>query len=114
MVVMRSWTPPTDNGDSADDPEAQATDTLFEGLITGIMGADVPLVGVEPSDVQGVQRGGLHAGRSIKRRRCGHGRRGVALALLLAGGQPGHYGIKDSATDGAVPPIEPVTATTGG
>ena len=38
----------------------------------------------------------------------------LALALLLAGGQPGHYGVKETATDGAVPPIEPVVTTTGG
>ena len=30
----------------------------------------------------------------------------VALALLLAGGTPGHYGVKDSATDGVAPPID--------
>jgi hypothetical protein len=38
----------------------------------------------------------------------------LALALLLQGAQPGHYGVKDSATDGVAPPIEPVTTTTGG
>ena len=31
----------------------------------------------------------------------------LALALLLAGAQPGHYGFGESATDGSVPPIEP-------
>ena len=114
MVVVRSWTPPTDNGDSADDPEAQATDTLFEGLITGIMGADVPLVGVEPSDVQesNVADYTREGASSVDDVDTTIGR--LALALLLAGGQPGHYGIKDSATDGAVLPIEPVTTTTGG
>jgi hypothetical protein len=30
----------------------------------------------------------------------------VALAFVLAGGEPGHYGIKDSATDGVAPPVE--------
>jgi hypothetical protein len=39
----------------------------------------------------------------------------LTLALLLAGGQPGHYGLSESASDGVTPPIEPVaTTTTGG
>ena len=29
----------------------------------------------------------------------------LALVLLLAGAEPGHYGIGDSGTDGVVPPI---------
>jgi len=36
----------------------------------------------------------------------------IALAVLLAGGLDGHYGLKDSASDGIVPPIEAVTTTT--
>jgi hypothetical protein len=114
VVVVRSWTPPTDSGDSADDPEAQATETLFEGLITGIMGADVPLVGVETSDTQesAVADYTREGASSVDDVDTTIGR--LALALLLAGGQPGHYGVKDSATDGVIPPIEPVTTTTGG
>jgi Copper transport outer membrane protein, MctB len=114
VVVVRSWAPPTDNADSADDPETQATETLFEGLVTGIMGADVPLVGVEASDatestVADYTREGASSVDDVD---TTIGR--LALALLLAGAQPGHYGVKESATDGAVPPIEPVTTTTGG
>ena len=37
----------------------------------------------------------------------------LALALLLAGAEPGHYGIRESATDGSVPPVEPVTTESG-
>ena len=36
----------------------------------------------------------------------------VALALLLAGGTPGHYGVKDSAADGVAPPV-PVPVPSG-
>ena len=32
----------------------------------------------------------------------------LALALLLAGGRPGSYGLKQTATDGILPPVEPV------
>jgi hypothetical protein len=114
VVVVRSWTPPTDNGDSSEDPEAQATETLFEGLLTGIMGADVPLVGVEPSDapISVVADYTREGSSSVDNVDATAGR--LALALLLAGGQPGHYGIKDSATDGVIPPIQAVTTTTGG
>jgi Copper transport outer membrane protein, MctB len=115
VVVVRSW-PPAEDGDPADsdDPETQATESLFEGLITGIMGADVPLVGVETSDaaVSTVTDYTREGSSSVDDVDTTIGR--LALALLLAGGQPGHYGVKDSATDGAVPPIEPVTTTTGG
>ena len=31
-----------------------------------------------------------------------------ALALLLGGGEPGKYGVKDTASDGVVPPVDAV------
>ena len=37
----------------------------------------------------------------------------VALALLLAGGEPGHYGVKDSASDGVAPPVDSVPVPSG-
>jgi hypothetical protein len=39
----------------------------------------------------------------------------VALALVLAGGGPGpgHYGVKDSASDGVAPPLESVPVPSG-
>jgi hypothetical protein len=118
-VVVRSWTPPADGGDAADDPETQATESLFDGLIKGTLGAGLPVVGVERSDAassdaaestilefvsQGVS--------SVDNVDTTVGR--LALALLLAGGRSGHYGIDDSASDGVVPPIDPVVPTTGG
>jgi hypothetical protein len=79
-----------------------------------IMGADVPLVGVETSNTteSAVVDYTREGASSVDDVDTTIGR--LALALLLAGGQPGHYGVKDSATDGVVPPIEPVTTTTGG
>ena len=35
----------------------------------------------------------------------------LALALLLAGGRPGSYGLKQTATDGILPPVEPLLAS---
>ena len=37
----------------------------------------------------------------------------VALAFLLAGGESGHYGVKDSASDGVAPPVDSVPVPGG-
>ena len=34
----------------------------------------------------------------------------LALVLLLAGAETGNYGIRDTADDGILPPIEPLPA----
>jgi hypothetical protein len=114
VVIVRSWRPPADGGDAAEDPEAQATETLFEGVLDGVLGSEVPVIGVETSGAEvSAIPDYAHAGMSsVDDVDTTVGR--LALALLLAGGQPGHYGVKETATDGAVPPIEPVVPTTGG
>lgn len=38
----------------------------------------------------------------------------LALVLLLAGADPGDYGIRDTADDGILPPIEPLPTVDGG
>ena len=38
----------------------------------------------------------------------------LALVLLLAGADPGDYGVRETAGDGILPPIEPLPATTTG
>ena len=38
----------------------------------------------------------------------------LALVLLLSGADPGDYGVRDTAEDGILPPIEPLPAPTGG
>jgi hypothetical protein len=38
----------------------------------------------------------------------------LALVLLLAGADPGDYGVRDTAKKGILPPIEPLPAPTGG
>lgn len=114
VVVVRSWTLPADGSQSPEDPEVRATETLFEGLLGGIMGADVPLVGVEISDAaqSAIAEYARVGASSVDDIDTTVGR--LALALLLEGGRPGHYGVKESATDGVVPPIEPVVTTTSG
>jgi hypothetical protein len=113
-VVVRSWERPANGDESSTDPEAQATETFFEGLLSGMLGSDVPVVGVETSDAERsaipdfVQAGAS----SVDDVNTTFGR--LALALLLADGRPGHYGLKETATDGVVPPIEAVVPTTSG
>ena len=75
---------------------------LFEGVSAG-----APSVGVEssratPSSVPAFRRGGLSIVDNVEQR-LGK----ISLAVLLAGGDPGHYGLRES-RDAAVPPIEPV------
>jgi len=102
-IVARSWVPP----DDADEAELRPTETLLEGLLDGLGGAGVPAVGVETtggeSAIELYRRYGISSVDNVDTLA---GR--LALALLLGGGQPGHYGIKDSASDGVTPPIEPV------
>jgi hypothetical protein len=109
VVVVRSWTP-----DEATKQQAQATESLFEGLLSGMGSTGVPVVGVETTSttetsVDVYSRAGASSVDDVDTM---FGR--LTLALLLAGGPPGHYGLKDSASDGVAPPIEPVPTTTGG
>ncbi len=106
VVVATTWTPPED-GEGAE--ETQATSSLMEGLVSGLDSAGVPIVGVAGADdpaavLEAYRDQGISSVDDID---VSAGR--LALALLLAGGNPGHYGFGDGATDGVVPPIEPVT-----
>jgi copper transport outer membrane protein MctB len=115
VVVMYSWTPDA-GGDSSAEVVGQtsATRSLLEGLVTGLDGTGVPVVGVAATgDRQSVidlyRDQGISSVDDIDTL---PGR--LALALVLEGGQAGHYGVRDSATDGVTPPIEPVTTSTSG
>jgi hypothetical protein len=114
-IVVRSWTaPPSDNVDEAQG--ARSTRTLLDGLLEGIKDTGFPVVGVETSVLLGedsqidlYREQGISSVDDIDTLA---GR--LAVALLLAGGQPGHYGLKDSATDGVTPPIEPLPPEASG
>jgi hypothetical protein len=86
------------------------TAKLLRGFYEGLAASGVPAVGVEtsqltPTTVDAFDKASLssvdfvdtHVGR-------------FALALLLAGGRPGSYGLKQTATDGVLPPVEPLLA----
>lgn len=110
-VVVTTWQPPEDadgGGDAA--ATAEATSSLLEGLVSGLDGSGIPVVGVagtnDSSEVlEGYRDKGLSSVNDID---LAAGR--LALALLLAGAEPGQYGFGESATDGSVPPIEPLPA----
>jgi type II secretory pathway pseudopilin PulG len=109
-VVVTTWTPPEDADGDQPDESAAATASLLEGIISGFDGTDIPVVGVAARDapvevfeayrdrgISSVDDIDIPAGR-------------LALALLLAGAEPGHYGFGQTASDGSVPPIEPLPA----
>jgi hypothetical protein len=109
-VVVSTWTPPEEGDDENTAQEAEATSSLLEGLVSGLDGAGIPVVGVagreDPAAVlEGYRDQGISSVDDID---DPAGR--LALALLLAGAEPGHYGVGDDATDGVIPPIEPLPA----
>jgi hypothetical protein len=112
-IVVQTWQPPETEGDADEKSKTDATQSLFEGLVRGLEGSGVPVVGVQTTsaedDLALFRQQGVSSVDDVD---ALAGR--LALALLLAGGQPGHYGVKDSATDGVAPPIESVPTTTSG
>jgi copper transport outer membrane protein MctB len=110
-IVIRSWTPASD-GSAQQKAQTQATESLLEGVLSGLDKTGLPVIGVETSTtsesaIDLYRRQGIASVDDVD---TAAGR--LALAILLAGGLDGHYGLKDSASDGIVPPIEAVTATT--
>jgi hypothetical protein len=90
------------------------TARFLAGLYQGLAGNGVPAVGAEKSDVsESAVSTWSNAGLStVDDIQAPAGR--LALALLLSGGVSGNYGLKASAEDGIVPPIEPLPSQTGG
>lgn len=110
VVVALNWAPPDDAADDETEAAAEATASLLDGLVSGLDGTNAPVVGVaasgDPPEVIDFYRDrGLSSVDDID---ALEGR--LALALLLAGAQPGQYGLHETATDGVVPPIEPLPA----
>lgn len=112
VVVVRSWAPPEDPT-AEQEAQARPTETLLDGLLSGLQESGVPVVGVETTteDASAIDLYRAQGVSSVDDVETLAGR--VALALVLAGGNPGpgHYGVKDSASDGVAPPI--VTVPSG-
>jgi Copper transport outer membrane protein, MctB len=88
-------------------PQEGQTAFLLSGLYTALGDTDVPAVGVEISDVSlsavpTWSRAGLGTVDDVE---TPAGR--LALALQLSGSPLGNYGLKETADDGIVPPVEP-------
>jgi len=87
------------------------TASFLQGFYSGLIAAPVPVVGVETANatqsaVRAFQHNGISSVDDVDQP---SGR--FALALLLSGAKAGQYGIKSSAKDGVLPPLE--TATRG-
>jgi Copper transport outer membrane protein, MctB len=90
-------------------PQEGATQQFLTGLYGAMARAGVPAVGVERaappvSAIPAYIRGGLSTVDSVD---TAAGR--LALVLELAGAQPGHYGVDESATSGILPPLQTVS-----
>jgi hypothetical protein len=92
-------------------PQVRGTARFLSGLYDELVRLGVPVVGVEDADAapSAVETYRKHGLSSVDDLDTTAGR--LSLAVLLAGGQPGHYGLKRSADD-LLPPIQPVQ--TGG
>jgi Copper transport outer membrane protein, MctB len=112
VVVVRSWAPPED-ATAEQEQQARPTETLVDGLLNGLQQSGVPVVGVETTteDASAIDLYRTQGVSSVDDVETLAGR--VALALLLAGGDPGHYGVKDSATDGVAPAVDSVPPRSG-
>lgn len=96
------------------EPQQGETSVLLSGLYTGLADLGAPAIGVETTDasrstVEAWSGAGLSTVDDID---APAGR--LALALLLSGSTTGSYGVKVSAGDGIIPPIEPLPAAAGG
>jgi hypothetical protein len=90
------------------EPQAGGTSRFLAGVYQGLGSTGVPVVGVEPTRVEQsavpiFQRYGLSTVDGVDTE-LGQ----LALVLLLAGADPGDYGVRDTADDGILPPIEPL------
>jgi hypothetical protein len=89
-------------------PQRGPTSRLLRGLYDGLASSGIPAVGIEttratPSAMDAFAKADLSTVDFVDTE---IGR--LALALLLAGARPGHYGLKQSAADGVLPPVEPL------
>ena len=90
------------------EPQRGLTKALLAGMYGGLARAGVPAVGTEatgtsPSAIPAFSLAGLSTVDSVD---TSAGRLG--LVLLLAGGEPGSYGVGETAHDGVLPSIPPL------
>jgi len=90
------------------DPQQGPTSRFLAGVYSGVRSTGVPAVGVEPARVEqsAIPVFRRHSLSTVDGVDSELGR--LALVLLLAGAEPGDYGVRDTAEDGILPPIEPL------
>lgn len=92
------------------DPQRGVTRDLLAALYESLSRSGLPAVGVDPEDrtpsaVPAFRAAGLSTVDGVD---TPAGR--LALVLLLAGAEPGSYGVEESARDGILPPVPPAPA----
>jgi len=95
------------------EPQAGGSSRFLAGFYQGLDSTGEPVIGVEPARVEQsaipvFQRYGLSTVDGIDEE---PGQ--LALVLLLGDADPGDYGVRDTATSGILPPIEPLPAPSG-
>ncbi len=90
------------------EPQKGATARLLSGLVSGVAAQGVPAVAVEETDAEqsAVETFGSRGLSTVDDVDLSTGR--VALALPLAGAPHGRYGVKETAAEGVLPPVEPL------
>jgi len=97
------------------EPQQAETAAFLAGLYSGVASLGKPAVGVEPSRVvqSAIPVFQRHSLSTVDGVDTPVGR--LALVLVLAGvGNTGDYGVRDTADDGILPPIEPLSQPAAG
>ncbi len=94
------------------EPQQRETARFLSGLYGGVASAGEPAVGVEvtrvlQSAIPVYARNGLSTVDGVETPLGA-----LALIALLAGAEPGNYGVRDTAEDGFLPTIEPLPPVT--
>jgi hypothetical protein len=90
------------------EPQEGPTSRFLAGVYQGLNSVGVPVVGVEPSRVEQSAIPVFQDYRLSTVDGVDEELGQLALILLLAGADPGDYGVRDTAEDGILPPIEPL------
>ena len=90
------------------EPQQGETSRFLGGLYQGLNSAGVPVVGVEPTRVEQSAIPVFQDYRLSTVDGVDTPLGQLALILLLAEADPGDYGVRDTAEDGILPPIEPL------
>jgi hypothetical protein len=96
VILVRSWRP-VESESPIETERNEQTDALIRGFVAGLVDTEIVVVGVEGQGVQD-EESAVELFKSLDVSSVDDvdtvpGR--VALALLLSGGEPGHYGVDE-------------------